>query len=215
MAVDLAHRPDLSDVKRSGESGALPDEAVFEPDGGFWVFGYGSLMWNPGFEFAERREALLPDYHRSFCLWSVRYRGTPARPGLVVALAEAAGEATRGVAYRVAPEHAATARAYLLKREMVSNAYREKRLSLRLLCGRAEEREALAYVIDPRHAQYAGGLSLRQQAAVIAASEGPMGPNCDYLFNTVAHLRTMGLTDAELGDLAPLEAEVKRLLSEA
>lgn len=211
--MDQALRPDLSDVRPSGDSGALPDAAVFEPDGGFWVFGYGSLMWNPGFDFAERREAALPGYHRSFCLWSVRYRGTPARPGLVVALAAREGAETHGVAYRVAPEQAATARAYLLKREMVSNAYREQRLPLKLLCGRRCAQEALAYVIDQRHAQYAGGLTLRQQAAVIAESHGPAGPNREYLFNTLAQLRAMGLEEEELGELSALEVEVKRLLA--
>lgn len=191
---------------------SLPDEMVLEPDGGFWVFAYGSLMWNPGFPFAERRAAMLDGYRRSFCLWSIHYRGTPQRPGLVLGLAEDPEARTRGVAYRVAPDAAPEARRVIAERELVSAAYFETVAPATLLCETTAvatgESRALAYVVDPSHTQYAGRLSLEEQTAVIDESVGPSGRNCEYLFNTVAHLRAAGLSNDEIGELAALEAAI-------
>lgn len=195
----------------------LPDAEVLGPDGGFWVFAYGSLLWNPGFAFVEKRPAVLPGYRRSFCLWSVHYRGTPERPGLVVALDEDAAASTTGVAYRVGPEAAAETRAYLIRRELLSASYHERVVPLRAKPGlRAAPMggpgslSAVTYVIDRAHEQYAGRLSLDEQAQIIAESCGPAGANCEYLFNTVSHLREIGLTDEEIGDLATLDDAVRR-----
>ncbi|MEL6977572.1 MAG: gamma-glutamylcyclotransferase [Pseudomonadota bacterium] len=191
----------------------LPDAAVLEPCGGFWVFGYGSLMWNPGFAAAARRPAVLPGYRRSFCLWSVHYRGTRERPGLVVALDEDPKAETRGVAFWVEAAAAPATRAYLAERELISGSYFETVAPMRLLspdgAAPAEEARTLTYVIDRGHEQYAGDLTLEQQAAVIAESVGPLGPNDEYLHNTVAQLKAEGLSDAELGDLGVLEALVR------
>lgn len=173
----------------------------------FWVFGYGSLMWNPGFAYLDRRQALISGYARRFCLWSVRYRGTPAAPGLVLGLTADAGAATQGVAFAVGQDQAEAVLAYLRDREMVTDAYREAREPVRFLC-RPESplrgAETVTYVIDASHAQFAGDLTLDEQAAIIARSAGPSGPNAEYLFNTVAALRQEGVADAELEALEDL-----------
>lgn len=167
-----------------------------------WVFAYGSLIWRPDFAYAERLRARLPGYRRRFCMASIRYRGTPEAPGLVLALAPDADGACAGLAYRVPGEAAAEVRAYLQARELVSYAYLERHLPVELETGATVE--ALAYVTDPDHPQYRGGLSLDEQAAVIARARGPMGPNVDYLMQTEASLAAHGLPDPEISALATL-----------
>ena len=170
-------------------------------DGSLWVFGYGSLLWKTGFDYVERRVARLADHHRAFCLRSIRYRGTPEAPGLVLGLAPRAGAACEGVAFRAPPERAEEVRAYLHHREMGTDSYIESFLPLEVEgAGRVT---ALAYVMDVEHEQYAE-LSLEEQARVIASSQGPAGPNSEYLHNTVAHLRELGLHDPELETLDSL-----------
>jgi cation transport protein ChaC len=169
---------------------------------GFWVFGYGSLIWRPGFDFEDKRLATLAGYRRAFCMASIMYRGTPEAPGLVLALDRDAAGSCRGVAYRVPGRAAAATLDYLRARELVSYAYDETRLPVRLDGG--PEVEALAYVSNPDHPQYRGGLSLEAQAEVIARAEGPNGPNSDYLLNTVDSLEALGLHDPELVRLAEL-----------
>ena len=170
--------------------------------GGLWVFGYGSLIWHPGFDFDERRLAVLAGYRRAFCMTSVVYRGTPEMPGLVLALdADAAGSCA-GVAYHVPAATASATHAYLRERELVSYAYDEARVPLVLDDGRSVE--AIAFVSNPAHPQYAGGLSLEQQAEVIARAHGPRGSNADYLLNTVESLAALGLQDRDLVELAAL-----------
>jgi len=168
--------------------------------GDLWVFGYGSLMWRPGFDWAERRMARLEGWRRSFCLRSIHYRGTPEAPGLVLGLDRAPGVACDGVAYRVASDARAAVLAYLRARELVSYAYHERTAALRLEGGAAAE--AVIYVVDRAHPQYAGVLSLAEQAAIIARSAGPMGANRDYLLQTVEHLAALGVSDPELEALA-------------
>lgn len=165
-----------------------------------WVFGYGSLIWSPGFAVAETRIARLPGWRRSFCMRSIHYRGTVADPGLVLALDRAAGACCDGVAFRVAAGAEAATLAALRERELISLAYLEERLWIDLQGG--GRRQALAYVIDPAHDQYCGGLALEEQAAIIARSAGGRGPNRDYLFNTVDHLARLGIDDADLNWLA-------------
>lgn len=167
-----------------------------------WVFGYGSLIWNPGFAFAERRLATLPGYRRAFCMASMHYRGTPEHPGLVLALDRDEGERCAGVGYRIDAAAAAATLDYLRERELVSYAYDEVRLAIAL--DRGDEVEAVAFVSNREHPQYRGGLSLDEQAAVIAEAVGPMGPNADYLLKTVDGLEALGLHDAELVALAEL-----------
>ena len=161
-----------------------------------WVFGYGSLLWEPGFAFTERVMARLDGWHRSFCMRSIHHRGTEAEPGLVLALDAAHGAACEGVAFAVAPGHQAETLAYLRERELISSAYLEKVLPLRLGDGR--QVEAVTYVIDPDHVQYCGGLPLEEQAQIIARARGGRGENRDYLWNTAMHLHDLGIADAEL-----------------
>lgn len=174
---------------------------------GLWVFGYGSLMWNPDFPVAAARRARLDGWHRSFCMRSVHHRGTPERPGLVLALDAAPGAACEGVAFAVAAGAEAATLAALRERELVSSAYLETVLPVALAGGGTVA--AVAFVIDRAHVQYCGGLAPEEQAALIAAAAGGRGPNPEYLFNTVAHLDALGIRDGELHWLA---ARVRGLL---
>lgn len=173
-----------------------------------WVFGYGSLIWRPGFAFAERQLAVLHDYRRSFCMASVRYRGTPEAPGLVLALDAEPGAQCTGVAYRIDAASGDATLAYLRERELISYAYDEASLPVMLNDGR--EVDAVAYVVRRDHDQYRGGLSLEEQADVIARAIGPMGPNAEYLMNTVSGLAALGLEDADLTRLAGLVSRAAR-----
>lgn len=161
-----------------------------------WVFGYGSLLWNPGFTPAEQVVARLESYHRSFCMWSIHHRGSVDDPGLVLALDVAEGAVCDGVAFRVKDREADEVLAALRERELISSAYTEAIVPLALSDGRTVE--ALAYVIAQDHEQYCGGLSLERQAEVIARAVGGRGPNTDYLYNTAAHLKEMGVQDPDM-----------------
>lgn len=160
-----------------------------------WIFAYGSLLWDPGFAPAEALRARLDGWHRSFCMWSIHYRGTPAAPGLVLALDAADGAACEGVALRPAPHEARAVLAAIRARELVSDAYEERVLPLRLADGR--DVEAVTYVVRRAHAQHAR-LAPEAQAEVIARARGLRGPNLDYLANTAAHLRQIGIDDPEI-----------------
>jgi cation transport protein ChaC len=174
----------------------------------FWVFAYGSLIWSPGFAFEDRRPATLEGYRRAFCMRSIMYRGTPEAPGLVLALDHDLAGTCAGVAYRVGSAEAGATLAYLRERELVSYAYDEAWLAVQIDGG--ETVEAVAYVSNPAHDQYCGGLSLEAQAEVIARAVGPRGPNADYLINTVDSLEALGLHDPELVRLAEI---VRRRIS--
>ena len=165
-----------------------------------WVFGYGSLLWKPGFDVAERVRARLPGYARTFCMRSIHHRGTEAKPGLVLALDAVEGHACEGVALRAMPGQESDVLAYLRERELISSAYLERRLQVILADGRVEE--ALVFVVDPDHVQYCGGLDLEEQALIIASAQGGMGPNHEYLFNTAEHLAEIGIHDPELSWLS-------------
>ncbi len=165
-----------------------------------WVFGYGSLMWRPGFDYAERAAATLHGRRRAFCIYSVHHRGTYERPGLVLGLAP--GGAVRGAAYRVAEADWPDVYAYLLEREQPTETYVEARRAVRLADGRRVE--ALVFLSDTRHAQWAGALSLEHQADLIAGARGLSGPNEEYLRDLVAHLREAGVADRAMDHLLAL-----------
>jgi cation transport protein ChaC len=167
-----------------------------------WVFGYGSLLWNPGFPVAEAKVARLSDWHRSFCMSSIHHRGTPEKPGLVLALDLAHGAHCDGLGFRVEARYAAQTIDYLRERELISSAYLETRVPMVLRdCGTRID-DVLTYVIDPDHEQYRGDLSLEAQAQIIATATGGRGPNDEYLYNTARHLAELGLADADLDWLA-------------
>ena len=174
-------------------------------DGSFWVFGYGSLMWKTGFEVAEARMARLDGYRRAFALISVHYRGTPELPGLVLGLDWQPDSGCTGMALRIGASVADEVRHYLAERELVSRAYFEVQHKITLLCpgpdsdqGKGESVDAICFILDRTHPQYAGGMALEDQAAIICKAAGPTGTNRDYLFNTVEHLRELGVDDPEL-----------------
>lgn len=161
-----------------------------------WVFGYGSLIWDPGFEVSQRAIARLHGYQRSFCMRSIHHRGTVADPGLVLALDAAQSAYCDGVAFRAQPGTEDAALAYLRERELVSSAYLEISVDVRTHDG--AEIRAITYVIDPDHDQYCGELPLEEQAQIIASAVGGRGPNFEYLLNTSSHLRDLGLQDMDL-----------------
>jgi glutathione-specific gamma-glutamylcyclotransferase len=156
-----------------------------------WVFGYGSLMWRPGFPFEERTGALLYGRRRAFCIYSVHHRGTPARPGLVLGLAS--GGSVRGAAYRIAESVWPEVYAYLLEREQPTETYIEARSPVRLTDGRRVL--AVTFLSDTGHPQWAGALDAERQARLISGASGLSGPNVDYLRDLVDHLRAEGVRD--------------------
>ena len=175
-------------------------------DSALWVFGYGSLLWNPGFAHQRAEVARLPGWHRSFCMTSVYYRGTPVAPGLVLALDRAPAAHCDGLAFAVDASQKDATLAYLRERELISEAYLEDWLDIYLASG--PRVRALCYVINRDHAQYAGGLPLEAQARIIAKSHGDKGPNCEYLFATTNHLAKLAIAD---DDLIWLSRRVKEL----
>jgi cation transport protein ChaC len=164
----------------------------------FWVFGYGSLMWQPGFDFVERRGALVHGWRRSLCIYSHVYRGTPERPGLVLGLDR--GGACHGVAFRVSEDLREETIAYLRARELVTAVYVERTVRARLTGG--PRIEALTYVADRQHGQYAGSLEREELLSLVLQGVGRSGPNVDYVLNTEAHLRENGILDPTLEWLA-------------
>ena len=164
-----------------------------------WVFGYGSLMWRPGFDFVERHQARIAGYHRAFCVYSYHHRGTPEKPGLVLGLTR--GGACRGMLYRVDATKAEDTVAYLREREQVTLVYREARVTAVRVDDKARHQNVLTYVAEPDHEQYAGRHDAGKQAELIAFGEGKSGRNLDYLAWMVVHLREMGIRDTGLESL--------------
>ena len=164
-----------------------------------WIFGYGSLMWRPGFAHDAAEPALLRGYHRAFCVYSVHYRGTAARPGLVLGLDR--GGSCRGRAFRVAAADAEAVIAYLDAREQVTAVYLRRRVTIEIGDTRTA---AVTYVADRAHRQYAGKLPPRRAAEIILGGHGVAGDNPEYLEHTVAHLDELGIKDGPLHDLLTL-----------
>jgi cation transport protein ChaC len=168
--------------------------------GDLWVFGYGSLMWRPGFEFIEQVPARLIGEHRALCVYSFDHRGTPEKPGLVLGLDR--GGACRGVAFRVAAKLRKDTVEYLRSREQTTNVYREVMRSVWLENEARERVSALAYVVDRGHVQYAGRLSLAEQLRYVQQGHGRSGNNRDYVLSTVASIEKQGFRDQQLHQLA-------------
>ncbi|TPJ18809.1 gamma-glutamylcyclotransferase [Mesorhizobium sp. B2-7-3] len=166
--------------------------------GDFWVFGYGSLIWRPGFAHVETRRARLHGYRRSLCVYSFVHRGTRQRPGLVLGLDH--GGSCVGLAYRVPGELRDEVIAYLRERELVTSVYLERTLKVRLDAGGTVE--AVAYVVDRKHEQYAGALDAAEAAAVVRGAVGRSGDNEDYVLSTLKHLEALKIRDHWLEDVA-------------
>lgn len=165
-----------------------------------YVFAYGSLIWRPGFTYTRSAPALLKGAHRSLCIYSHRHRGTPAQPGLVFGLVR--GGSCRGVVFEVAGEAWPEVHDYLRAREMDRGVYREAIRPVRLAGG--EVVQALAFVVDQRHVQFAGRLDIAEQARLVRAGVGESGSNPEYVLSTVRHLEQMGITDRYLSELVRL-----------
>ena len=176
----------------------LPDRDASEGD--LWVFGYGSLIWRPGFDFVERVPARLIGEHRALCVYSFVHRGTPEKPGLVLGLDR--GGACRGVAFRIAEKNRAATVAYLRAREQVTSVYREVTRSVWLENEARQRVGALAYVVDRGHVQYAGRLSLAEQLRHVMQGHGQSGANREYVISTVRAIEAEGFRDAPLHQLS-------------
>jgi cation transport protein ChaC len=166
------------------------------PPGDLWVFAYGSLMWNPGFDYIQSAPALLRGYHRAFCVHSVTYRGTPEQPGLVLGLNR--GGACRGIGFLIAEARVNEVLATLWTREMSRLVYRPRLLPIEIDARRVE---ALTFVADPTHESYAGRLELDRVAETIASCCGARGPNIEYLANTLRHLEALGIEEKKLREI--------------
>ncbi len=165
----------------------------------FWVFGYGSLMWRPGFDYEEAVPAVLSGARRSLCVYSWVHRGTREKPGLVLGLDR--GGACRGVAFRVRNARRDATVAYLRERELVTSVYLETWRPVRLLPDRRAV-PALAFLVDRRHEQYAGNLTPEELLRFVTGSRGRSGDNEGYVISTVDHLASLGIRDATLEWLA-------------
>jgi len=170
----------------------------------FWVFGYGSLMWNPGFPYAERVHARAFGYRRALCVHSWVHRGTEREPGLVLGLDR--GGSCFGVAFRVEENDRQETLDYLRARELVTNVYLERVMPVVLPDHRKVN--AVTYIVDRAHRQYASAMTAGAAATIVRHAAGQSGTNIDYVINTLAHLRDMGIRDHWLEDVAD---EIDRL----
>lgn len=167
-----------------------------------WIFGYGSLMWNPGFPFVEAVPARLDGYHRAFCIYSMHYRGTPARPGLILGLDR--GSTCVGVAFRIAAGEAAAVRHYVRTRELVTGVYREVSVPVTLLEKDRDEVTAMTFIAERQHPAFAGDLALSRQARIVRKAKGLTGFNLDYVLNTACHMATLGIRERRIERLVAL-----------
>jgi cation transport protein ChaC len=166
-------------------------------DGNPYVFGYGSLIWNPGFPYLRAEKALLRGAHRSLSIYSHRHRGTPERPGLVFGLSR--GGSCLGVAFEVAAESWPAVFDYLQEREQDRGVYREAWRKVRLDTG--ETVSALAYLVNEQHPQFAGRLPVTDQVRLVSGGRGESGRNTEYVRNTARHLLSLGIRDKTLMDI--------------
>jgi len=162
--------------------------------GDFWVFGYGSLMWKPGFAFTEEHRAKIHGLHRSLCIYSWKHRGTEEKPGLVFGLDQ--GGFCQGVAFKVSEENREEVHAYLRERELITHVYKETWHDIELADGRTVN--SLVYVVDQEHPQYAGVLAHEEQLRLVSSAFGMSGNNKDYVVSTVQQLQAHNVRDEAL-----------------
>lgn len=184
LLTEAAHRRSVEKTLRIRPDGAGRD---------VWLFTYGSLMWNPMIEFIEKRVAVAAGFHRRFCLWTTLYRGTPEQPGLVLGLAP--GGHCRGVAYRIAAAEAHDELELIWQRELINGGYHPTWLRISTTGGRGW---AIGFVVDRHFEAYAGLLPEERVAEVVAKAKGFAGTGAAYLFDTVAHLDSLGIRDRAL-----------------
>ncbi|MFP8780102.1 gamma-glutamylcyclotransferase [Hydrogenophaga sp. RWCD_12] len=168
-------------------------------DGEVWVFGYGSLIWNPTFDFAEKRVALLRGWHRRYCLWIKQGRATPERPGLTLALDR--GGACNGVAFRIEAKRVEEELLMLWRREMASGVYEARWIDIRLQGAESSMVKAVTFVANRRHERFTDSLTDEQIADCILLAKGQFGTSLEYFWNTIGHLESLGLRDSGLDRL--------------
>jgi len=173
------------------------------PEGDLWIFGYGSLMWSPGFRPTEQRAGLVRGYHRALCILSNRYRGTPEKPGLVMGLCR--GGSCWGMAFRVPRPRVRRVLRALWKREMLNRVYVPTLVQVTV--GPRRRIRALAFVADTAHRQFARELDLHGRARLVAQGIGQRGRCVDYIRNTLEHMLALGVNDPHLARV--LEAALK------
>ena len=178
------------DAREASRRGLLARHA---PGAAVWVFGYGSLMWNPAFHCAARRPGLVYGYHRRFCLWMTMGRGTPDIPGLMLGLER--GGSCRGVALKIAPHHVESETTILWRREMMTGTYQPRWVSVHTEDGPLA---AIAFVANHGHPRYSGRLDLDTMVRAIALARGRLGHCRDYLRQTVRHLDELGIGDGPM-----------------
>ena len=175
------------------------------PGDRIWVFGYGSLIWNPAFDYDEMRVGTLHGYHRQFCFWSKVGRGTPDAPGMMLALDR--GGSCTGVVLGVNRDRAREELTSVFMRELTGETYHARWGKVRTKKGPIE---AIAFVANQAAQQYAGRRPLSEVARYIAQGCGHLGPCTDYLFNTTKHLEELGLDDPMMRKLCDLVEQERR-----
>ena len=165
-------------------------------EGGVWVFGYGSLMWNPDFNLAEKRKGYLNGYHRKLCLKSFVYRGTPDYHGLVFGLDN--GDSCEGMAYRILKENLQSEMQKIWEREMFAGTYVPTWVNVTTKQG---DISAVAFIINHDHEHYIPDLELEEIAERVVKAKGTCGSCLDYVKNTVNSLHLQGLRDPALEQL--------------
>lgn len=170
------------------------------PGKNIWIFAYGSLMWNPSFEYLNKCKAELRGMRRSLCITSIHHRGTPEKPGLVLGL-DTGGKCT-GIAYEVEAHLATDTIKYLRAREQVTRVYREITRPITLLDGSKRQVRSVIYAVDRNHPQYAGDLSFDTQIRMISTGIGKSGNNIDYVMSTAQHLMDAEILDRDMYRLA-------------
>ncbi|WP_428483365.1 gamma-glutamylcyclotransferase [Rhodopila sp.] len=177
--------------------------AAHDPAADVWVFGYGSLMWNPAFAYAERRVGVIRGWHRRFCLWLEMGRGSPTNPGLMLALDR--GGTCRGVAFRIPAREVRSELLIIWRREMFGTAYLARWVNVHTAHASFQ---AITFVVNRSHARYAGRLSDAEAAIRIASAAGTLGTCASYLQNTLDHLASLGIRDAGLQRIVAEAAKV-------
>ncbi len=174
--------------------------------GDLWVFGYGSLMWSPGFRYREKATALVRGYHRALCILSSRYRGTPEKPGLVMGLCR--GGSCWGMVFRIPAARVRRLLSALWRREMLNKVYKPTMIPVTMSPGRRIR--ALAFVADTSHRQFVRELDLHGRARLVAQGIGQRGPCVDYIRNTLEHMLALGVSDPHLARILDLALDLSR-----
>lgn len=191
---------DENNSGRKADTESLRKAAGTNPGDSLWVFGYGSLIWSPCFTYQQALAATVSGWHRSFCLYSHKYRGTEENPGLVLGLDH--GGFCQGVVFEIAPRHTEEALLNLWEREMgVEDFYEAAALPVSVIGEDDMKINALAFVVDRKNSRYCPGLETEKTVDIISSAQGQSGTNAEYLEKTVMGLQRVGIQDQEMEDL--------------